>query len=241
MALVFCGTCLAPCLWLGVPRSSVLSWEELGSIQVLAGPDEAWVFVQVDRVVVLQDPLASAPRRTIGHRQAVAVIERDGDTRVIPVARPNGVTFGSYLTRAFRDQGRVCLLEDESLGQRRSVFVWEVDRFRLLPLDESEALLSATGLDALGPSDLWAAVDARTAANGWSFLPHDLGDFTWSGARYRVSRRPQETFTEVVLRRLDTPDRDPTVLGRFDPRRVELSSDEAHARWGGPDQRGHRR
>ena len=98
-----------------------LSWEQLGSIQVLDGGTEAWLFIEIDRRFLIQNRYASAPNRAIGHFQEVVVIDEAGVKSRTRVARENGVSFHPNTSTLFH-HGALYLYEDWSMGTHRSLF-----------------------------------------------------------------------------------------------------------------------
>lgn len=216
-ALLLCGVVVYACLAIA-PQQHFSTRQSLGAVQVLGGPDELWCFVEVDRIVHNSDPIASPTSFSLGHTQEVLVLSESGDVRRIPVSIPEGVTFHSNISCILPVDGEIYLYQGFSMNTYRSVYRWETDHFRLLPLAESEPFLRIHALDAIDPAD--DAIDQIPLSPDWKRVYHDRGSilepvFQWNGHTY-----------ELEYTNLDDSDTGSLSLHRVDGRSwtVELIS-----------------
>lgn len=217
------------------------TWEECGPVQVIAGTDAVWVFVEVEQLVHLPGLFVSAPNRVIANRQVVLIADRSGRVNRIPVSIRNGATFHPNCSRLFVHDGRPHLLLSASATNQRSVFRWNSDHFELLPLNESEQLMRQTplrdGKEFGAPK--WAGDD------GWSRLlagrdpffflenleeKHERGltkpTFKWDEKEFELVVKDDAENSELCLRVSQTaPLRDELVV-KYDSTRRRITSRE---------------
>ncbi len=182
------GCCLLQAWAIGLGQDS-LTWQTVGAVQLLAGPDELWVFVEVDRLVRHPGPLAEPPIVAYGHAQAVAVVTSSGHVRVVPVHPDDGPSFNANLGGFVHLDGRLHLLVGPHMGADSGLLRWEEPIFVGLPPRESIALLRAHGLERMRWPDLYATLAAVNRPAGSCSWPRTSpGDTTTSVARASRSR-----------------------------------------------------
>lgn len=251
--LLCCGLTSA---WSSGIGQTITTWEQLNSVQVIAGPGEMWLFLEVDRMVHLPGALVSAPVRSVGHRQAVAVVQANGQARRVVVAQDNGASIHSNLGHIFHQGDRVYLLADASMGTRRSVFLWRGDRFELMPMAEGDGFLRANALSDLSAAQINPGLDALTASSGWQPLLVESTLYNWDETKKQVVHLPETALTwngrtyvwdeevrsdEVVAASLRGDDGRTISLVEYDPRPVPISREAYQRLCGQPRQRGHSR
>lgn len=155
--------------------STSLRW---GGMQVLAGPDELWCFVQIDQCATTSAPLSPSgrPRERI-HSQEVIVVSKSGEVRRIRVPRQDAVTFHRNVSTIFRHAGEFNLLRDPH--SRRALYRWENGRFKRLPRHQLDAIVRSyalhdfhydvDGLDRVTESSRWTRLPARYQADSFEW------------------------------------------------------------------------
>lgn len=253
-------TCCLSCAWFsawstGAGKQSTTS-ELFDSVQVIAGPEELWLFLEVDRLVCRPGAFVDPPIVSVGHRQIVVIVSADGAAKRIVVGHANGVSFHENLGRVFRHRDGIYLYQGRSMNTRESVFVWTIDRFQLMSIADGDDLLRQNGLADLHPARVHAAFDGLTLGSGWQPLLAKSGLYTWDESKRRIVHLPEGDLTwggrayawdevkpsdgqiAVELR----PELGSAIpLLEYDPRSVPLSADGPQALWSGPHQRGHQR
>ncbi len=196
------------CLWLGLAAFAALCsclilesrppWElgdYLPAAQVLGAGDELWVVVEVEQLISLRSPFASAPVRPRGKRLTVVRILGDevvGRNTVELPLLPH-VTVRPHMARLARLGDEVLLHLDD--GRLRALPSLE-------PHPEATALLAVHGISG-SYAEVHAALDDASKRSGaavlWAeqdFLPRtrdprgDRSAFTWRGREYRWKVRP---------------------------------------------------
>lgn len=169
------------------------TWHQLGPIQIVGGPYEAWCFVEVRRMVRRPGVLVEPKVINLGHSQEVIAFTPDGMKERIAISIQDGVTFHHNIGRVFWLNEAFYLFQGFSMNVHRSVYRWRGDQFELLPLAESEELLKMHGLDASGPQDIEPFPDF----DGWERVFADRGrlitqnEFAWKRMTFRI---------EIILR-----------------------------------------
>jgi hypothetical protein len=214
----------------------------LGPIQVIVGPEEAWCFVEIDRVVHRPGPLVEPPNITMGHVQELIIFTPQGIKRRIPISIHNGVTFHPNISYIFCLDGEFYLYEGFSMLTQRSVYKWQDDHFELLPLAESEALLKAEQLDNQDPAE----IEQVPRSNGWHRAFHDRGwffepaRFEWAGRSFEIAKIDEEKLVRLEVRSLGEQPWSSDLV-QFDASPVTLSRKEHASLWEEPEQSGHPR
>ena len=257
VACLLLACCGLTCVWsMGIGEKQT-TWEHFDSVQVLAGPDEMWLFLEVDRMIHLPGVMVSAPTRSIGHRQIVLVVGPDGEPRRTFLVPDNGTSFHKNLGHIFRHGDQTYLFEGASKYTRRSVFIWSDSRFELLPRVEGDELLRSNGLSELSPAEIDSALDELSNRSGWRSLMVETWFAHWSEAKGEIVALPEgsiewagRTFTweqeaspaeiavSLKVEAQGATKRIPVL--RYDPRRVPVASGEADA-LRKPHQNGHPR
>ena len=199
-------------IFLIAPFSSHSIRQGVSAVQILAGPDEMWFFIEVGHVVGRSDLLASPRSWMLDHHQEVLVVSESGAIRRIPISVPEGMTrgvmFHPNISHIFRIGNDTYLFEDFSMNTHRSLYQWRNNHFALLPLDESESLLKKHSLNIVGPDD--DTVNENQLAEGWSNVFKDTGylfesTFKWKGHRFELAIINRSENISLQLRRLDQP------------------------------------
>jgi len=186
-------------------------------IQVLAGPHELWIFLEVQ---VFAKPItpppepwaASFPMISIhyaergvfstatggGRFQEVIVVGTSGLKRRIPVSIKNGVTFHDNLSYIVRLQDGIYLFKDESLYRRPTFFRWDEDHFERLPLQENNAFIEAHRMAGLRVFEQKQILDGLSRSANWEHVktPYDYDAklrrsghwFTWHGIKFCLEK-----------------------------------------------------
>lgn len=132
-------------LGLGSPMSSRafarVTWSEIGSIQILEGPERIWVFVEVVRITdytdeVLMHLMSRHPDEEIVS-QTVFTIDRLGNVTEKAITGGKGPTLHPNLCRIFRLADGFYLYRFASAGRPASLYRWHEGRFS--PMDEHDA------------------------------------------------------------------------------------------------------
>ncbi len=182
-------------------------------IQVLAGPSEIWIFLEIQVFAKPIDPPpepwpASSPMVSIhfaergvfstaaggGRFQEVIVVGTSGFRRRIPLSIKNGVTFHDNLSYIVRLQDGIYLFKDESLYKRPTFFRWEEDHFERLPLQENNAFIEAHGMTGLRVFEQKKILDGLSRLANWEHVKtqYEYGAksrcsgcwFTWHGIKF---------------------------------------------------------
>ena len=163
-----------------------------------------------NRVVYNPDPIASPTNYALGHLQEVLVVSETGKVSRIPISIPEGVTFHPNISSILRVDDDFYLYQGFSMNTHRSVYKWETDHFRLLPLGESEAFLRDRSLSGVDPAD--DAIDQIPLSADWKRVFHDAylyeSAFEWNGGRYELEcavSDDNETASLNLLRVDDEP------------------------------------
>lgn len=193
--------------WFGCRQEgSYVCWEEIGPVQVLGGPDEAWLFVEREIRVHRPGWLVEPPVITMARSQEVIIITPTEPKKRIPIPGLKGPTVHPNIGRIFRDRDGFYLVQGQSMGFHRSIFRWQDDHFDLLPLEESESLLTAYGLGSSKLPQFDLAIDRMTESNGWKALYRDGAHFfvkedpfTWKDRHFQFK---VETDSSAIRYRL---------------------------------------
>ena len=215
---------------------SVKNWERFRYAQGIAGPDEMWLFLQVDRMIHLPGVLVSAPTRSSGHRQVVVIISADETVQriALPAGNASALSFHPNLGHIFRHGDATYLFQGASRRASESLSVWVNDEFVPVPAAEGERLIRSNGLSGLYPGA--DALDALSVSAGWKPLLTEgtvgqwsaesketlrsaEGNFTWRGRRYSWEAMASANLVEVSLRVDDPTGTRRISLLRYDPRR----------------------
>jgi hypothetical protein len=181
-----------PCL--GSPMSSSafarVTWSEIGSIQILEGPDRLWVFVEVVRITDYTDEvlmhLMSRHRDREIVSQTVFNIDRLGNVTEKAITRGTGPTLHPNRCRIFRRADGFSLYEFASPGRPASLYRWREDRFS--PTDERDSeelgkkLLRAEQADRL--ATVIDELDAISGREGWRCVAEDAVMFNEDAAPF---------------------------------------------------------
>lgn len=244
-ALVAVGLCLFHAWVSGLDRDR-LTTEAVEAIQVLAGPSELWVFVEIDRLVWHRHRLASPPFMTVDRRQVVAVVTSAADARLLTVP-PGGPSFNRNLAKLLVHGGQVHLFSGPSLGHRASAFAWREPAFQRLPLAENRALLGELELAEVHPADVDPTVARINEAAGWrlllaenaplrfdeergELLPIPDDELTWAGRTFTWSLEHRDGLETVGLRaHVEGTTRWLPII-TFDPRRHVMTDPKFETR-----------
>jgi hypothetical protein len=164
---------------------SPASSEVVGSFQVIAGPDEAWLLVEKIIVADRPGPPIVRNRSDFQGDQVVVVFDHSGVKQVFNIPEGAEVTFNSNATRAFRHDGQT------HIAHRGAVFRWNGERFLRLPDPENKELTATHGLNARPPL-IQGKIDELTEQSGWKHLAVGRGPwalppaFGWHGNQYRI-------------------------------------------------------
>lgn len=158
--------CCLPGAWLNDWFRPNLAWEQPGPMQVLAGRDELWLFLEVERAELLRGKLVSAPIRTRPVRRWVVVVGRDGSVERFELAGGDGCP------SLHRNFGRVFRLDDAlyALDARDRSFAawgWRGTRFGRLSSSETGDLLKEADLVSDPRAVFEPVLDAHSRDSGW--------------------------------------------------------------------------
>jgi hypothetical protein len=167
-------------LGLGSPMSSSafarVTWSEIGSIQILEGPERIWVFVEVVRITDYDDELflhlmSKHPDKEIVSRTVITV-DRLGNVTRTAIAKGAGPNLDPDLHPIFRLSDGLYQYDAGSMGRPASVYRWRGDRFS--PLDERESKEVKQKLRRVeqddGLTDVLLELEAITEREGWRNL-----------------------------------------------------------------------
>lgn len=176
-------------------------YSTLGSIQVLAGPQEMWVFYETDHRVTRSCTICSHPARTVGHSQHVLTINENGLVSHDEVPLEYGISFHPNLSTIFEKQGEIYLCSGQSASYRRSVFRWTGRQFELLPLQESESLLTGIPKDDRGRLD-WKQYFRDSEWKQGADKLYGFSDFSldWQKRKYEVEIIDGPSERQVKIR-----------------------------------------
>lgn len=201
----------SPC-WIGIfnPRKT---WLRIGAYQVLDGPGEVWIFVDVNRYVTRPSPLQSPGVVHYVSEQWVIVVTPRGvrSRQVLPSEdRP---TFHPDITRIVRLTDGFYLFDDRVRDHPKpTISKWRGDRFTPTTATESPAAFEEiAGIDSIFAEP---GLDTISERNGWSVT----GDAHGLLKEY-VSRE-----NNLVIRRL-------RASGRIEPMALIAESRSKTSSW----------
>lgn len=227
------GACFVCCgcfgLGMGQPYRS---WYGVGPVQVLGGPDEAWLFMERNIVVEHPPRWAEHSACRVGCRQQVVVFTPQGVKDTIAIPEMREVTFHRNISRVFRQKDGFYLLHDPSMSWEGALLHWEGDHFELLPSEAYTKFLEKYGRGDGRVVVLETTLDRLTQENGWKLLLAEVDTvlmpfrFSWWGQRFELTVERGPGLTEVRLRSTG-PGRewDAAVLS-FDPTPREITRTE---------------
>lgn len=231
--VVAAGYFLLSSLGVGQPYRS---WHAVGPIQVIGGPEEAWVFVEKN--IVAERPGWGEHRALrVGCNQQVVIITAEGVKSRISIPDGTEVTSHKNISRIFRQNDELYLLRGESMGRNGSLFKWETDHFNLLPLPSHDEFLKVHGLDKSNAPVFEPAIDGLTEKSRWKHLCVGVDwilapfTFTWNGQRFEIKDDRQPGTTNVRIRSLGPDNRWEDVVLQFDPTPKEITGDEYQRLW----------
>ena len=206
------------------------TWQSIGPVQVLGGPDEVWVFAERSITVRLPGRLVEAPVRTAGHDQEVVVFDGAGEKLRIKIPG-TGPTFHPNLGRILRRADDFYLVHEESLNYYASVFRWSKDHFDLLPLPESEKWLKETGLAEARSEEVHDRFDRITKESGWKHLYHSQSlyntePFTWGLLQLKFDFEEGPPLTLYRILSVEQGRRLMVTVLSFDPARRQIGRGE---------------
>lgn len=213
-----------------------------GPMQILAGPEEVWCFIQVDRWVRRPGLIVEPKNIAQGHLQYVVALNEEGVKRRTSVSIPNGIDFHPNLSFIFHGNGDTLLYEGDSMGTYRSVYRWRGDHFELLPLTLSESLLHHEGLDKLVP----AGIDIPSTRENWTCLCQtrqlwsEPVEFVWHGRTFELHQVHRRSSSSLIVRCQGEKPWEAELVA-WDSDEKPLSWSEDDELWRGPRQSGHPR
>lgn len=164
-------------------------YSQIGGVQIIAGPEEMWVFLQVDDKVTRSCILCENPQRKIGHSQQLLVIDEKGVNEKKPISFERGGSFDPRFSTVFESEGHVYLYDDFSTSHD-SVYRWTDHDFERLSSDESATLLEGIRRDEHGQLD-WKRYFRKS---DWKQLAESYilgGDsFKWNDRTYTLEAEP---------------------------------------------------
>lgn len=185
-------------LGLGSPMSSRafarVTWSEIGSIQILEGPERIWVFVEVVRITgytdeVLMHLMSRHPDEEIVS-QTVFTIDRLGNVTEKAITGGKGPTLHPNLCRIFRLADGFYLYRFASAGRPASLYRWREGRFS--PMDEHDADEIRKKLVRPGQAHRDAEVidelDAMSGREGWKCVAEVAFAFNKDAAPFVSAR-----------------------------------------------------
>lgn len=182
-SVIACGTSA------GIGRDTT-TWERFGAVQVLAGPEQLCVFVQVDRMVHLPGWAVELPTRLEDSRVVVLNVGAGDEAR--HVVAEDGPSLDADRSRVFRHEGRTYLLGDARSAQVRwLVWSWDGSAFAAPPDDEVLSELQAE-LGDLPREQAHAAIDALTAGAGWRVVLAESAPLRWNEGQRRHDALPED-------------------------------------------------
>jgi hypothetical protein len=223
-------------VWAKVGRPRL--WHQVGPIQVLGGPEEAWVFVEKE--LVAEPPgwgWGEQRFLSLGCNQEVVVINSRGVQRRITIPEGKEVTFHENISRIFRQEDGFYLLRGSSMGWHGSIFKWEENHFRLLPLHAYGDFLKAQGLEHSNVPEFDPAIGRLTEKNNWKHLLAERlwilapFGFTWNGQRFEIIVRQEPTSTKLIIRSLQPGNQWEAVLLEIDPSPKRITRQEYRKLW----------
>lgn len=134
---------------------------DLGPIQVFEGPDEIWLFVEIDRRRHILGAFASPTIIRSGVRQIVCVITADGVQSQFTNDAPLGVPFNGNLSCIYRSDGFYGFYS--SSEEDSHLFKWEKDHFERLKNTETAEKLP----QYIFKSRISDYLDGLSHENGW--------------------------------------------------------------------------
>lgn len=129
----------------------VLGSPRFGQFQILEGPSELWMFVEVLEYAIRTYP-SSPPTRSYPVSILVLRLFTDGTFMRYELAPV--VTVHPNLATVFRHEDDFYLWEDASMDRPLRIHRWREDRFAMLPPREQAALRRQLKLDGRSPVDI---------------------------------------------------------------------------------------
>lgn len=185
---------------LGTPAIARETWSQVSSIQILEGPDEIRVFVEVERITSFDDEviahLMSTHPRVERVSQTVFTIDPRGKVTEQAVATKAGPTFHPNLGRIFRCPGGFYLYGFPSLDRPASLYQWREDHFERLGASESDEVRKAIApFERLEPLvRVIDGLDGLSAKTGWRCMAEEACMFStdaqpFASARHHIKIR----------------------------------------------------
>lgn len=197
------GTAFLLCLYfcMGVGQRSCIHTSP-DAHQLLAGPEQAWLFLDIQKSVKEPGAIAGAPAsHTVA--QVAVLFDEDGVIQVIPLLVGPRSTFNHNLVEIFGlDDGLYML------GSSNRIMKWTGTQFG--PRDSSmEVFRKLPGLPATPESARGSFLDATSRSHGWEPLlkENDFWDsskiISWKGGVFHIVVNETTTPATVQLQRLD--------------------------------------
>ncbi len=156
------------------------TWSEIKHVQILEGPDQIWVFVEVVRITDYTDELflhlmSKHPDEEIASR-SVFTIDRPGNMTKKAVAEGTACRFDPDLNPIFRLSDGFYQYDAGSLERPASLYRWRGDRFS--PLDERESREVKNRIGEESYPRVLEVLKANSEREGWRCVYHDALGFT---------------------------------------------------------------
>lgn len=167
-----------------------VTWSEIGSIQILEGPERIFVFVEVVRITdytdeVLMHLMSKHPDEEIVS-QTVFTVDRLGHVTEQVIAGNRGPTFHPNLGLIFRQTDSFYLYRFPSAGRPASLYRWRGDRFSLL--DERESKQVKKNLPDERKPRLEEELKAISERDGWRCFAENVVMLTKTAQPFESAR-----------------------------------------------------
>ena len=147
-------------------------WTQIAYLQILEGPDEVWVFIEVQRVTDYRDELfaklMSAQRLTETASQSVFRIDTRGKATETVITPKPELSFHPSRSQIFRMADGFYLYDQLAMNHPASLLKWRGDHFS--PLSEGESKEANKLIVAQRYPGVLKELDTISARNGWRNL-----------------------------------------------------------------------
>jgi hypothetical protein len=145
-------------------------WTQIAYLQILEGPDEVRVFLEVERVTDYRDEvfarlMSAHPTEETVSQSVLTIDARGKATETVIPRKPPGPTFHPNLSNIFRMPDGFYLYDQPAMNHPASLLKWRGDHFAPLSERESEEARKLIS-DQTFPGVL-NELDAISARSGW--------------------------------------------------------------------------
>ena len=175
------------------------TWNSPNSYQAIGNDEQLLIFLQFNKIArhpSLGILTYDVPKvYSVSHSQDVLIFKKHALLKHFKIhSKDNsaGPTFASYSSLIFGEEDAIYLYDSESMNYLGSLFIWENDYFKLLPITESDNFFIQHKINTakMRGYQIEESLKKLSKKNGWNIYTKSNSNyinesyFVWNGVRY---------------------------------------------------------